>query len=165
MKNVKHIDWIDESNNDENNSKSTAIIHNDESNCKSTAIILYKNNNDNTNTSVKIKKDKRYKVKNEDVKRNWDFNKFPYRQYYKYGWTNESSNDLSLKCPIPGCKFGGSAKKYDLYNDNLKQGILTDNDRHDAVLTPKQDWPDWYFNTRAKIRSMKIALSTHFARL
>ena len=88
MKNVKHIDWIDESNNDENNSKSTAIIHNDESNCKSTAIILYKNNNDNTNTSVKIKTDKRCKVKNEVVKRNWEFNKFIYEQYYKYGWTN-----------------------------------------------------------------------------
>ena len=63
MKNIQHIDWIDESNNDESNSKSTVIIHIDESNCKSTAIIPYKNNNDTTNTSVKIKMDERCKVK------------------------------------------------------------------------------------------------------
>ena len=43
MKNVKHIDWIDESNNDKSNSKSTTNIHKDEINCKSTTII----NNDN----------------------------------------------------------------------------------------------------------------------
>ena len=88
MKNFKYIDWIDESNNDESNSKLTIIIHNNENNYKSTAIIPYTNNNDNTNTSVKIKTDKRCKVKNEVVKRNWEFNKFIYEQYYKYGWTN-----------------------------------------------------------------------------
>ena len=66
MKNVKHIDWIDESNNDESNSKSTTIIYTDENNRKSTTII----NNDNSNTPVKVKTDKRCKVKNEDVKSN-----------------------------------------------------------------------------------------------
>ena len=66
MKNVKHIDWIDESSNDESNSKLTTIINNNESNCKSITII----NNDNSNTPVKIKTDKRCKVKNEDVKSN-----------------------------------------------------------------------------------------------
>ena len=91
---------------------------------------------------MKIKKDKRCKLKNEDEKRIWDFNKFPYWKYYKYGWTNESSNDLSLKYPILGFKFGGFVNMYDSYSDNLKQGILTNNDRHDAVLTPKLDWQD-----------------------
>ena len=152
MKSIKHIDWIDESNNDEKNSKSTTIIHNDKSNCNSTAIIPYKTNNDNTKTSVKIKKDKRCKVKNEDVKINLDFNKFPYGQRYKYGWTNESSNDLSLKFPIQGCKFGSFVKNYDSYNDHLKQGILINNGRYDAVLTPKWDLQDWYFYSRAKKR-------------
>ena len=64
MKNVKHNDQIGKSNNDENNNNK---------NCKSTAIIPYI-----SKTSVKIKKDKRCKLKNEDEKRIWDFNKFPY---------------------------------------------------------------------------------------
>ena len=39
MENVNHIDWIEESDNDESNIKSTAIFRNDESNYKSTSII------------------------------------------------------------------------------------------------------------------------------
>ena len=30
--------------------------------------------------------DKRCKLKNRDVKRNWDFKRFIYGQFYKYGW-------------------------------------------------------------------------------
>ena len=30
-------------------------------------------------------------------------------------------------------------KKDDSYNDNLRQEILTNNGRHDAVMTPKWD--------------------------
>ena len=83
--------------------------------------------------------DKRCKVKNEDVNRYWDYKKFPHGQFYKYGLKNGSSNHLSLNCPIPGCKFGCFAKKYDSYNDNLRQEIITNNGRYDAVMTPKWD--------------------------
>ena len=58
---------------------------------------------------------------------------------------NGSFNHLPLNCSIPGCKFGGFAKNYDLYNDSLKQGILTNNGRPGAVMTPKWDWSDWSF--------------------
>ena len=50
------------------------------------------------------------KVKNEDAKRNWDFKKFHYDQFYQYGWKKESSNNLTLNYPIPGCKFGGGCQ-------------------------------------------------------
>ena len=55
--------------------------------------------------------DKRCKVKNEDVKRNWDFKKIMYGQFYEYGWKNGSSNHLSLNYSITGCNFRGFAKK------------------------------------------------------
>ena len=33
----------------------------------------------------------------------------------------------------------GFCKFFDSYNDNLKQGILTNNGRYDTVMTPKWD--------------------------
>ena len=63
MNNIKNNDWIENSNNDE-------------SICKSTAVIQYNNSNNISNSSKIIKIDKRCKVKNEDVKRNWDLTNF-----------------------------------------------------------------------------------------
>ena len=137
MKNIKHSDRIEESNNDE-------------SICKSTAIIQSNNSDDNSNASKIIKMDEWCKVENEDIKRSWDFKKLFYGQFYKSGWKNGSFNHLSLNCSISGFKFGGFAKKYDLYNDSLKQGILTNNGRSDAVMTPKWDWSDWFLITWSK---------------
>ena len=36
---------------------------------------------------------------------------------------NGSIEELSLKCPVPGCKFGGFAKIYDSYCPALKRKI------------------------------------------
>ena len=44
----------------------------------------------------------------------------------------------------------GFCPKYDSYNDNLKQGILTNNGRHDDVMTLKWDCPDWCYVSRSK---------------
>ena len=57
---------------------------------------------------------------------------------------------MTLNYPIPGCKFGGFAKIYDSYNDNLKQGILTNNGRRDAIMTPKWNWLDWFYVSRSE---------------
>ena len=49
---------------------------------------------------------------------------------------NGSTEELSLKCPVPGCKFGGSAKIYDTYKTVLTKIILTNNGRYDTALVP-----------------------------
>ena len=37
---------------------------------------------------------------------------------------NRSTEQLFLKCPIPGCKFVGFAKIYDTYKPGLKKNYL-----------------------------------------
>ena len=73
---------------------------------------------------------------------------------------------LSLNCPIPGCKFGGFTKHYFLYNDSLKQGILTNNSRYDPVMTPKWDWPAWFmFQDRKKEYEYSSTLGTRISHI
>ena len=49
---------------------------------------------------------------------------------------NGSIEELSLKCPVPGCKFGGLAKMYDQYQTGLTERLITNNGNHDAVFVP-----------------------------
>ena len=49
---------------------------------------------------------------------------------------NGSTEELSLKCPVPGCKFGGFSKIFDQYKTVLKERLITNNGNHDLVLSP-----------------------------
>ena len=96
----------------------------------------------------------------------WDFGRFPYGRDYKYGWSSNGSTELSLACPVPGCKFGGFAKIYDSYGPELQTRIITNNGNHDAVISPSWKWVDWNYGTRrGRKRGMKVAIMTHFARM
>ena len=99
-----------------------------------------------------MKIDKRYKEDKNNEKRNWDFGTFPHERDYKYGWdVNNSAEHLSLKCSIPGCKFGGFAKIYNAYPIEMKNKILINNGKHDATVTPNWDQVDWnYGSTRQR---------------
>ena len=62
--------------------------------------------------------------------------------------TNGSTEEISLKCPISGCTFGGFAKKYDQYNTGLTERLITNNGNHDAVLAPNWNWIDWNYGEK-----------------
>ena len=110
--------------------------------------------------------DKRYKEEKRNDKRNWDFGRFPYVRDYKYWWKNESTEKLSSKCPVPGCKFGGFSKVYDKYQTILTKWTITNNGNHDYVIAPNWNWVDWnYGEKRGRKRSTKIAIITHFAKM
>ena len=55
---------------------------------------------------------------------------------------NRSTEELSLKCLVPGWKFGSFVKNYDTYKPVLNVRILTNNGSHDAVLAPNWNWID-----------------------
>ena len=75
-----------------------------------------------------------------------------------------STEELSLKFSVPGCKFGDFARIYDKYQTVLIERILTNNRRHNAALAPNWNWVHWnYGETRGRKRSMKVAIITHFA--
>ena len=81
--------------------------------------------------------DKRFKEDKITEINTWDFGIFPYGRDYKYGWKqNGSTEELSLKYPVPGCKFVGFSKIFDLYKPVLKERLITNNGNHDAVLSP-----------------------------
>ena len=61
---------------------------------------------------------------------------------------NGSTEELSLKCPVPGCKFGGFAKIYDKYQIVLTERIITNNGNYDAVLAPNWNWVDWNYGEK-----------------
>ena len=110
--------------------------------------------------------DKRFKDNKITEEKKWDFGKFPYGRDYRYGWQINGSTDLSLECPVPGCKFGGFAKIYDNYCPALKERLITNNGHHDAVSNPNWNWVEWnYGEKKQRKRSMKVAIMTHFARM
>ena len=47
------------------------------------------------------------------TKKTWDFGRFPFGRDFRYGWNPNGSTEISLECPVPGCKFGGFAKNFD----------------------------------------------------
>ena len=137
MNNIKHNDWIEKSNNDE-------------SICKSTAVLQYNNSNNISNSSKIIKIDKRCKVKNENFKRNWDLPIFlRINSINMVGKTNLLIIYYYI-FQFLHASMGVLPKKYDSYNDNLKQGILTNNGRHDDIMALKWDCPDWCYVSRSK---------------
>ena len=76
------------------------------------------------------------------------------------------TEQLSLKYPIPRCRFGGFAKIYDTYKPALKNRILTNNGRHNAALVPNWNWVVWnYGKVRGRKISAKVAITTHIARI
>ena len=121
---------------------------------------------DNT-TKYFIKIDKKYKEDKNNEKINQDFDRFPHRRDYKYGWDiNVSAGHLSFKCSVHGSKFGGLAKIYNTYRFEMKNKILTNNGKHDAAVTPNRGCVDWnYGSARPKKRSMKVAIINHIARM
>ena len=80
--------------------------------------------------------DKRFKEEKVTEVKTWDFGRFPYGRDYKYGWNSNGSTELSLECPVPGCKFGGFSKIFDGYGTALKERLITNNGNHDAVISP-----------------------------
>ena len=71
-----------------------------------------------------------------------------------------------MKYPVPGCKFGGFSKIFNLYKPVLKERLITNNGNHDAVLSPNWKWVDWnYGEKRGRKRGTKVAIITHFARM
>ena len=79
---------------------------------------------------------------------------------------NGSTEELSLKCPVPGCKFGEFAKIYYTYQNVLTERIITNNGNNDAFLVPNCNWVDWnYGERRGRKRSMKVAIITHFTKM
>ena len=75
-------------------------------------------------------------------KKTWNFGRFPYGRDYKYGWNPNGSTELSLECPVPGCKFGGFSKIFNGYGTALKKRLTTNNGHHDAVISPNWNWVD-----------------------
>ena len=59
-----------------------------------------------------------------------------------------STEELSLKCPVPGCKFGGFAKSYDQYQTGLIERLITNNGNHDDVLAADWNWIDWNYGEK-----------------
>ena len=118
---LKIFGWIEEKHNEESNSYITDSDNSHE--------------NDDINNSTKRKRknskvesmkdekkeylrvDKRDKVKVDDDQRVWDFQRFLYNQFYNYGWKEGSRLNLSLQCPVPGCKLLGLAKIWNEYTD------------------------------------------------
>ena len=79
--------------------------------------------------------DKRFKEDKITELKKWDFFRFPYGRDYKYGWKQNGSTELSLEFPVPGCKFGGFSKIFDVYGPALKERLITNNGNHDAVIS------------------------------
>ena len=111
--------------------------------------------------------DKRYKEDKSTDKKTWDVGRFPYGRDYKYGWKqNGSTEELTLKYPVPGCKLGGFSKIFDQYKTVLKERLITNNRNHDTVFSTNQKWIDWnYGENRGRKRGMKVAIITNFARM
>ena len=60
----------------------------------------------------------------------------------------EPTEEPSIKCPVPGCKFGDFFKIYDTYKPVLIERILTNNGRHDATLAPNWNCVDWNYSEK-----------------
>ena len=79
---------------------------------------------------------------------------------------NDSTEELSLKCPVPGYKFDGFAKFYDQHQTRLTERLITNNGNHDAMLAPSWNWIDWnYGERRGRKISIKVAIITHFTKI
>ena len=71
-----------------------------------------------------------------------------------------------MKCPVPGCKFGGFFKIFDQYHTVLKDRLITNNGNHDDVLASKWNLIDWnYGENRSLKRGINVAIITHFAKI
>ena len=128
--------------------------------------IFITNEKKKSNKCVVNNIDKRFKEDKITELKTLDFGRFPYGRDYKYGWKQNGSTELSLKCPVPGCKFGGFSKIFDGYGHVLKKRLITNNGNHDAVIFLNWNWVDLdYGEKRGKKRGTKVAIITHFERM
>ena len=112
------------------------------------------------------------RVKEITITINKGFSVTPFGKKFGYGHGPSGSIfNVSLPCPVPSCRFGGFSKIYDSYVPELKQCLLTNNNKHDAVNMMNFSWIDWSYNVnrndcwRASKRVMKKCMATHFARM
>ena len=76
------------------------------------------------------------RVKKNTITINKGFSVTPFGKHYGYGHGQSGGVfNVSLPCPVPSCRFGGFSKIYDNYVPELKQCLLTNNNKHDAVNT------------------------------
>ena len=59
-----------------------------------------------------------------------------------------STEELSLKCPVPGCKFDGFSKIHGTYKTVLTERILKNNGRQDVALALNWNWVDWNYGEK-----------------
>ena len=118
------------------------------------------------------KKETDDRVKETTIIINKGFSVTPFGKHFGYGHGPSGSIfNVSLPCPVPSCRFGGFSKIYDNYVPELKQCLLTNNNKHDAVNMINFNWIDWSYNVnrndcwRASKRVMKLCMATHFARM
>ena len=63
-------------------------------------------------------------------------------------------------------KMSYSCMQSDTYKPALKKKLFTNNGKHDAALAPNWNWVDWnYDEVRGRKRVMKVAITTHIARI
>ena len=112
------------------------------------------------------------RVKETTIIINKGFSVTPFGKKIGYGHGPSGSMfNVSLPCPAPSCRFGGFSKIYDNYLPELKQILLTSNNKHDAVDKINFSWIDWSYNVnrndcwRASKRVLKLSIATHFARM
>ena len=112
-------------------------------------------------------------MKDEKIIINKGFSKTPFGKQFGYGHGKSGSIFyVSLPFPVESCRFGGFSQIYDKYLPELKNCLLTSNNKqHTAGDKMKFSWVDWSYNVdrkeywRATKRVMKLSMATLFARM